>query len=142
MGCIFVCGKRSPNTPEGKVPRGIFRKAQHTHLTHTPAPTMSGLNSIYEKQFKRHKKDSIWGSLRPASISCDDTSSDNNGKGKWGREFPQPSFNFCATTPRTTINLTTTNSKQMTVAGRNTAVFFVFPPRAGVFFAKKEPPRG
>ena len=53
---------------------------------------MSGLNSIYEKQFKRHKKDSSWGSSRPASVSCDDTSSDNNGKGKRGREYPQPSF--------------------------------------------------
>ena len=42
---------------------------------------MLDLNIIYEKQFKRHKKDSSWGSLRPASVSCDDTSSDNNWKG-------------------------------------------------------------
>ena len=70
---------KKKNTPGGKVPGGIFRKA-HTHLTHTAAPTMSGLNSIYKKQFKRHKKDSSWGSLRPASVNCDDTSSDKNGK--------------------------------------------------------------
>ena len=28
-----------------KVPGEIFRRAQHTHLTHTAAPTMMGLNS-------------------------------------------------------------------------------------------------
>ena len=53
---------------------------------------MSGLNSIYEKQFERHKEDSSCGRLRPASVGCDGTSSGNNGKGKRGREYPQPSF--------------------------------------------------
>ena len=53
---------------------------------------MSGLNNIYEKQLKRHKKDSSRGSLRPASVSCDDTSSDSNGKGRRGREYLQPLF--------------------------------------------------
>ena len=53
---------------------------------------MSGLNSIYEKPLKRHKKDSSRGSLRPASVSYDDTSSDNNGKGRRGQEYLQPLF--------------------------------------------------
>ena len=78
-GCFLFAENDHPGciSKVGKHPGGIFRKAQHTHLTHTAAPTMSGLNTIYEKQLKRHKKDSSWGSLRPASVSCDDTSSDN-----------------------------------------------------------------
>ena len=32
------------------------------------------------------------------------------------------------------------NSKQLTIGGRNTADFSVFPPGAGVFIAKKDPP--
>ena len=59
----------------------------HTHLTHTAAPTMSGSNIIYEKQFKRHKKDSSWESLRPASVSYDDASPDNNGKARANGDF-------------------------------------------------------
>ena len=51
---------------------------------------MSGLNSIYEQQFKKHKTNSDWGSLRPASASG---KSDNKGKGKKPpREYPQPLF--------------------------------------------------
>ena len=36
------------------IPGGSSEK----HNTHPAAPTMSGLDSIYEMQFKRHKKDS------------------------------------------------------------------------------------
>ena len=32
------------------------------------------------------------------------------------------------------------NSKHLTIVGRNTVDFSVFPPGAGVFFAKKNPP--
>ena len=31
------------------------------------------------------------------------------------------------------------NSEQLTITGRNTADFTVFPPEAGVFFSKKDP---
>ena len=84
--------KNKKTRPRGKVPGGIFRKASQTHLTHTAAPTMSGFNTIYEKEFEKHKKDSSWGILRLASVTCEDISSDNNRKGKRGRVYPQPSF--------------------------------------------------
>ena len=93
---------------------------------------MSGLNSICEKKVKRYKKHSSWGSLRPASVSCDNTSSDNNGKGKRRREYPQPSF--------TLRRITGPTSRCSYEIRQKLADFSVFLPGAGVFFAKKDPP--
>ena len=81
----------------------------------------------------RHKKDSSWGSLRPASVSCDDTSSDNNEKGKRRREYPQPSFTLRP--PH--------HGADWPMLGRDppkACRIFCVSPEAGVFFAKKDPP--
>ena len=116
------------NTPGGKVSGGFSEE----HNTHTAAPTMSGLNIIYEKQFSRHKKDSSWGSLRLASVSCDHASSDNNRKGKRGREYPQLSL----TLPR----ITGPTGRCWYEIRQKLADLSVFPPGAGVFFCEKNSP--
>ena len=69
-----MCSDFSLNTP------GISSES----TTHTPNTDRSshdvGSKQHLREKIKRHEKDSSWGSLRPASVSCDDTYSDNNGK--------------------------------------------------------------
>ena len=180
--------KNGKKSPRGDLPKSTTTHTPNTHFTHIAAPTMSGLNSICEIQFKRHK-DSSWGSLRPASVSCDDTSSDNNGKGKRGREYPQPSFTLrrirgptgrCSYEMRqklavleytfafhtadctyegapplpanartfpifiqflcNTKSNNQYNSKQLTIAGRKTAIFLCSSRGRAFFLRKKIPP--
>ena len=71
--------KQNKKHTGGKCSRGDLpqRTTQTTHTNQLP---------ISEKHFKRHK-DSSWGSLRLASVSCDDTSSANDGK-ETGTEVP------------------------------------------------------
>ena len=49
--CPFPPQKNGGKSPRGDLPKSTTHNP-HTHLTHTAAPTMSGLNIIYEKQLK------------------------------------------------------------------------------------------
>lgn len=47
-------------------------KAKPTHTSQIASSTISGVNSIDEKQFKTRYKESTWGGLPSPLVSCDD----------------------------------------------------------------------
>ena len=81
-------------------------------------------------QSKRHK-DSGWRSLRPASLAPPPPAN--------ARTFLIFIQFLCNNTKNSQHN---NKSKQLTIAGRHTTDFSVFPPGAGVFFCDKRSPRG